>query len=151
MNARTTTTGNKTVTATVLALAFFFLVAGAASALSKKELKRTDKNGPVTITAVFLNPVEKNKDPATVRFEVKLDTHSVDLDQYRLEELSFLRFDDNRDIRSSGVTIEGSGHHKTTVLRFPGPVPENAGKMLLIIKNVGGVPERRLEWKLPLK
>ena len=123
---------------------------GTASGLSKKQLKRTDKKGPVTITAIFMNPIDKENN-SDLRFEIKLDTHSVDLAQYNLEELSSIRFDNGLERKSNGVSQKGSGHHITNVLRFPGPVPNGAKNMTLIIRNVGDVAERLLEWKLPIQ
>ncbi len=111
----------RTLILAILAI-FVISVTGTASAISKKSLTRTDKNGPVTVIVTYLNPIKK-MDGSSINFEMKLDTHSVDLDQYKLEELSFIKFDDGAEFKSSGLSTEGSGHHITYVLHFPGPIP----------------------------
>jgi len=82
--------------------------------------------------------------------ESKLNTHSVTLDQYKLEELSYISFDNRPEQRSIGLNPKGAGHHITNILRFAGPVPEGAKKMTLIIRNIGDIVERQLEWNLPV-
>ena len=141
----------KTITATTI-LSFILAVAwtGTALGVSKRSLKRMDKEGPVEVTAIYLNPLEKAGD-SELRFEVKLDTHSVDLEQYELKEISFISFDDGTESKSIGLNREGSGHHITNILLFEGPIPAEARTMTLIIRNVGDVTERSLEWKLPVK
>ena len=80
-----------TITATIILLFMLAVVwTGSALGVSKRNLKRVDKEGPVEITAIYLNPLEKAGD-SELRFEVKLDTHSVDLEQYELKEISFIR------------------------------------------------------------
>ncbi len=110
MNTFKNSTKVKRTIVPVIALIFVFLVVGTASAISKKDLKRTDKKGPVTVNATHLNPIKK-VDDLSVNFEMKLDTHTVDLDQYKLEDLSFIRFDSSAEQKSSGLNTEGSGHH----------------------------------------
>lgn len=136
-----------------LAIALLFLLTviwtGSALAHSKKKLTRTNKEGPVTVSAIYMNPLEK-KGFEELRFQVKLDTHSVDLEQYDLEQLSFLRFDKGKLQKSLKLNREGSGHHITNVVLFQGPVPEGTTSLVLVIKNVGNVAERKLEWELPL-
>lgn len=112
----------------------------------KDDLSKSDSQGAVTVAATLIKPDKKTDE---IRFTVKLDTHSVNLDQYKLEDLSFLRIN-GKDRASLGLKKEGSGHHITNVLRFPGPVPEGKGRMELVIKNLADAPERILVWELPL-
>jgi hypothetical protein len=141
----------KTFTVTTILLLMFTLVwSGTAMGVSKKSLKRIDKAGPVDVTAIYLNPLEKAGD-SELRFEVKLDTHSVNLDQLKLEEISFISFDNGTESKSSGLNREGSGHHITNILTFNGPIPVEARIMTLIFRNVGDISERRLEWNLPVR
>ena len=143
------TLGNnkKTIAAGILFLAAVLLISINARAGSSetKGLSRSDSQGPVMVTAAYIPP-EKATDE--IRFKVKLDTHSVDLDQYRLEDLAFIRFDGGEGKKSLGITRQGNKHHITNILRFAGPVSKGAGEMTLIIRNVGGVAERTLKWKL---
>ena len=77
----------KTITvATILLFMLTVVWTGTALGVSKRSLKRMDKEGPVEVTAIYLNPLEKAGD-SELRFEVKLDTHSVNL-------VSYCRFDD---------------------------------------------------------
>lgn len=134
----------------ILLITFVTVMSGSALGVSQKSLKRTDKEGAVTISATYLNPLEKTNSNE-LHFEVKLDTHSVALDQYRLEELSFISFDNRPGQKSLGLNQKGAGHHITNILRFAGPVPEGAKIMTLIIRNVDDIAERKLEWKLPVE
>lgn len=113
-----------------------------------RDLSRSDNQGPVMVTATYIPP---DKTTDEIHFEVRLNTHSVALDQYRSADLVFLRFDDGKEHKSLGATRQGGGHHVTDVLRFAGPVPKGAGGMTLVIRNLGGVAERTLQWKLPVE
>jgi hypothetical protein len=53
---------------------------------SASELTRTASGGGVTVKATYLNPQSADD----VRFEIALDTHSVNLDAYDLKDLSLL-------------------------------------------------------------
>ena len=143
---------NSRLTLAVTTILLFTIVAvssGTAFGLSKRSLKRINKEGPVTVTAIYLNPLGKAK-AGEISFEVKLDTHSVDLDQYKLAELSFISFDNGAEQKSIGLSQKGSGHHVTNVLSFAEAVPANTKNLTLIIRNIGGIAERALEWKLPV-
>lgn len=143
-------TKGKNIAAITMFLAALLLITGSAGALwaSTKGFSRSDSQGPVMVTATYL-PTDKTTDE--IRVEVRLNTHSVDLGQYKLEDLAFLRFDGGKEIKALGITQQGSGHHVTDVLRFAGPVPKGAGEMTLIIRNVGGIAQRSLTWKLPVE
>jgi hypothetical protein len=90
--------------------------------------------------------------------QVKQDTHAVDLDQYPLEKLAALRNTPGQEMPALGCeSPSGSGHHREGVLIFPAtdasgkPVlrPE-ANTLTLILRGIGGVPERVFHWQLPL-
>jgi hypothetical protein len=150
MNTSNKITKSTGIFVTANTVLFLIFVVGTASAVSKKNLKRTNDNGPVTISATYLNPVEKT-DNVSINFEVKLDTHSVDLDQYNLQDLSFIRFDNGTEQKSSGLSTKGSGHHIVYIVSFSAQVPEGTKNITLLIRNVGGVAERLFEWQLPIK
>ena len=78
-------------------------------------LTRTHAGGGVTAKATYLNPGGTED----TRFEISLDTHSVDLDSYDLKSLSSLRDDAGKVFRPSKVENKGSGHHRQFVLVFP--------------------------------
>lgn len=140
----------KTIAASNLLMAAMLLISvNARGGWSDTQgLSRSDNQGPVMVTATYIPPDRKTDE---IRFTVKLNTHSVNLDRYRSEDLVFLRFDDGKEHKSLGVKREGGGHHVTDMLRFAGPVPKGAGEMTLVIRNLGGVAERTLQWKLPVE
>ncbi|MBI3327599.1 MAG: hypothetical protein HYZ81_12975 [Nitrospinae bacterium] len=90
--------------------------------------------------------------------QVKLDTHAVDLDQYPLEKLAVLRDAQGQEIPALGVeSPSGSGHHREGMLTFPGTdangklvLSPEAETLTLILRGIGGVPERVFRWQLPL-
>ncbi len=121
-----------------------------ASGITKKELRRVNGEGPVEITVLYLNPLEKQTD-SEISFEVRMNTHSVDLDAYEMEKMCFIRIDGGPDQSALGwFEPGGGGHHVSGVLKFAGPLPTDAKTIHLIIREVGDVPERIFEWKLPL-
>lgn len=140
------------ILAAVLALG-----AGSAWAASKKDLTRRDSRAAVTVSVTYLNPLEKGaKD--TLDFEVSMNTHSVDLDGYKPEELSALRAGKAEVKPREWVNPKGGGHHREGVLRFPAKdtagkplLPGGKGKIELRIKGIGSPAERVFTWELPAK
>ena len=80
-------------------------------------------------------------------FEIKLDTHSVDL-SFDIGKQSVLSNDKN-NIYSQPVW-DGSpsgGHHREGTLTFTKPLSETSS-VRLTIKNIAGIPERKFRWQL---
>jgi hypothetical protein len=105
--------------------------------------------GEVTVEVAWKGP------SAGPVFDVTMDTHSVDLDGYDLEELAVLRNDLGKEVRPSGWDAPKGGHHREGTLRFPEKVPDGSPvigpdtrKIELIIRDVADVPERKFEWRL---
>ena len=122
-----------------------------AGAVSKKDLRRVNKEGPVEVTVLYLNPLEKDSGE-DLAFEVRMDTHSADLDGYRVDTLSVLQVDNSEALKPLGwFKPGGGGHHISGTLKFMGPVPDGAGILRLTIRDIGSVPERVFEWNLPLE
>ncbi len=63
--------------------------------------------------------------------KVALETHTVDLDKYKFEEIVALR----ARVKSQ----EGSGHHRSAVVEFDNPKMK---EVEIVIKDVAGVKER---------
>ena len=99
--------------------------------------------GGVTAKVAYLNP-KSGDDP---RFQVVLDTHSVNLDGYDLKTITILRDDTGKTYLPNGAENKGSGHHRESVLTFPKPAPETK-RLELVIKDVAGVKERTFRWNL---
>ena len=88
-------------------------------------------------------------------FDVVLDTHSIDLDGYDLMKLALLRTDDGREVAPTGWDAPKGGHHRQGTLAFPKasadgkPIFGSTTRSIeLIVRDVGGVPERSLRWAL---
>lgn len=131
------------IAASGLGLLSFTLLLVAQSLAAAPALTRTHSGGGVTAKVTYLNP-EGTED---TRFEISLDTHSVDLDSYDLKALSSLRDGAGRTYQPSIVENKGSGHHRRLVLVFPKPASGN-NRLELVIKDIAGVKERSFVWDL---
>ncbi len=132
-----------------------FLLLSAAVTLGQEGETKTQQGGGVTIAATYLG-LQKEGDREVIQIEVKMDTHSVDLDRYRMEALSVLRDDRGRTLHPLGwASPSGGGHHRAGVLLFPAVDPsgkpfitKESRYLELIIRNVAGVKERTFRWNL---
>jgi hypothetical protein len=106
-------------------------------------LTRTNSGGGVTAKVTYLNPGGTED----TRFEISLDTHSVDLDSYDLKVLSSLRVDTGKTYQPTKVENKGSGHHRQLLLIFPKATSESK-RLELVIREIAGVKERSFVWDL---
>ena len=132
-----------TIAASGLGLLLFTVVGAAQSLAAAPALTRTHSGGGVTAKVTYLNP-QSTED---TRFEISLDTHSVDLDSYDLKALSLLRDNAGKVYQPTKVENKGSGHHRQLVLVFPKPAPGNK-RLELVVKDIAGVKERSFVWDL---
>jgi Spy/CpxP family protein refolding chaperone len=124
---------------------------------SPQKLTQEDTQGPVTVSVTLLTP-DKPRADGKLAVQVKLETHTVNLDQYQLEQLALLRDAQGREVPALGLeSPSGGGHHREGVLTFPGtdasgkPLLSHEAKTLtLILRGIGGVSERVFRWQLPL-
>ncbi len=119
-------------------IGIFFLVnpllAGPNTASLEISSARTNSEGGVTISVNYLG---------TNKFDVKLDTHSVELN-YDLVQITYLR-DAGGNISLPGTWTGGNGrHHLSGLLSFP-PFDDQSS-FELVFQGVSGVPERVLKW-----
>ncbi len=114
---------------------------GVGHAAAPAGLTRTDAAGGVTVKVTYLNPQET----ADVRFDIALDTHSVNLDAYDLSVLSVLRDESGKDSQPIQMEAKGSGHHRQITLVFPKPSLD-VKKLEFVIRNMAGVKERVFRW-----
>lgn len=121
--------------------AVILLAWGPVAAQAPPGEKQSIPGGGVTVDVTFLK--EHGEGPT---FKVVLDTHSVDLDTYRFEEIVRLRDGRGGEVAPTAVeSAEGSGHHREATVRFAWPEPKP--KILeLVVKGVAGVPERVFRW-----
>jgi hypothetical protein len=108
-----------------------------------QELTKIDRQGPVTVAVTLSAP------PAVgtpVNAKVVLDTHSVALDGIAFESAVVLRGPDGVEVTPTAVEqAKGSGHHREAILRFPSV--SQPGTAQIVVKTVGGVPERVFAWE----
>ena len=104
---------------------------------------RTHSGGGVTVKVTPLDA----KTSGDLRFEVVLETHSVNLDGYDFKTIAVLRDDGAKSYGPTAVESKGGGHHREAVLAFPKPSPETR-RVELLIKDVAGVKERTFQWDL---
>ena len=118
-----------------------FLMIGESFGGVASELTRTHSGGGVTVKVTYLNPQGEED----ARFDIALDTHSVNLDAYDLKAVSVLRDEAGNAYQPIRIENKGSGHHRQLVLVFPKP-SEEVKKLELVIKDIGGVKERIFHW-----
>ena len=104
---------------------------------------RTHSGGSVTVPVTYLNPGALNGP----RFQVVLETHSVNLNGYDLKSLTILRDSTGKSYVPVKVENKGGGHHRTVTLKFP-KLSDRSKFLDLVIQNVAGVAERVFHWDL---
>lgn len=122
-----------------------------------EKITRSHSAGAVTIDVTWLKPADVST-IETFAFEVRMNTHSVDLEQYDMGRLSRLETNGGLSIEPSGwFNPGGGGHHRYGVLKFSATRPDGSHLILpetrfieVVIQEVGGVPERRFRWDLTL-
>jgi len=97
----------------------------------------------VTVKVTYANP-----GAAMPLFDVVLDTHSVELDRYRFEDIVVLRDKAGDELKPRLVSSKGSGHHREAALEFKDADLAGAGHAELVVKGVAGVPERVFRFDL---
>jgi hypothetical protein len=104
---------------------------------------RTNAGGGVTVKVTPLD----SKTKGDLRFQVVLDTHSVDLDSYDLKSLTVLRDGAANMYHPTSVESKGSGHHRQATVTFA-KLTSSIKRIELVIKGVAGVHERVFQWDL---
>ncbi len=102
------------------------------------------EGGQVTVEATWAGPA------AGATFELKLDTHSVDLDALDLSS-ALLRNDRGEALAAEPWSAPKGGHHREGTLAFggdPGRFLAGAQWIELVLRGVGDVPERTLRWEV---
>ena len=105
---------------------------------------RRSEGGKVTVEATWAGP------PAGAVFDIKLDTHSVDLDSIDLSD-AVLRNDRGETLSARPWTAPKGGHHREGTLTFVGDVEgffSGARSVELDLVGIGGTPERVLRWEI---
>ncbi len=112
-------------------------------------MTRTNEGGQITIKVTWQG---QSAGPV---FAVEMDTHAVDLDGYDLRQLAVLRTDQRQELQPGGWNAPPGGHHRSGTLSFPAKLADGSPvigpktrSIDLVIRNVGGVPERVFTWTL---
>lgn len=112
-------------------------------------MMQTNEGGQVTLQVTWQG---KNAGPI---FKVEMNTHAVDLDGYNMMQFAVLRTDQGQEVKPMGWDAPMGGHHRSGMLTFPAAFPDgspvlgpNTHKIMLIIRNVAGIPERTFQWTL---
>ena len=105
---------------------------------------QTSQGGQVTVVASWLGPA------AGATFDVKLDTHSVDLDALDLTN-AVLRNDRGGTLAARPWAAAKGGHHREGALTFEGDAASffaGAKWVELTLAGIGDIPERALRWAI---
>lgn len=105
---------------------------------------QTSEGGQVTAAVRWSGP------SAGAVFDVKLDTHSVDLDGLDLAN-AVLRNDRGDTMTARLWAAAVGGHHREGTLAFDGNASAffaGAKWIELVLIGIGGVPERTLRWEM---
>jgi len=112
-----------------------------AASTVQANLSQQVAGGGVTVIATLL----KEQADATA-IKLVLDTHSVNLDGYKLDAIATLRDDAGKTYPIVAVQqASGGGHHRQAVLQF-GKVSAEARTIELVVRDVAGVEERIFRW-----
>ncbi len=109
-------------------------------------LVQSNTEGEVTIDVEWV----KEGDSLLI-FDVSMNTHSVDLDQYDLGELAVLRDDTGNEYSPVSWDSAPGGHHRQGTLTFSLPDSLRQGyaeHLELVIRDIAGIETRILKWEL---
>lgn len=110
---------------------------------TESELSRIDSQGAVAVQVAVLPEMSLENE---LMFEIVMNTHSVDLNQYQLNKLAQLSF---------GTTVNTTGefewkpenedsHHRIGYLKWKG-TPSWDG-ITLVLKDIDNIPSRKFVW-----
>ena len=133
---------NRFRTATVIFVLALWIVAGVFAASSSTS-SASNSSGGVTVKATYMTPQPQSE----LRFEIVIDTHTVDLDGYDLQKLALLRDAGGKTYEPVKVDAKGSGHHRSAEIYFPRPTG-GAQQVDLVIQDIAGVKERVLHFHI---
>lgn len=113
------------------------------SSLPANNMLRSNTDGEVTIDVKYLGYKDN-----LLSFDIIMDTHLGDLDQYDLAKLSELTDDKGNKYPPVSWDSAPGGHHRTGILTFSQPGTKGEpGTLILIIRNVAGIQERMFKWE----
>jgi hypothetical protein len=120
------------------------LVPSASPTTSGGSSTQRSEGGQVTVEATWAGV------SAGASFDVKLDTHSIDLDALDLSN-AILRNNRGETLSAVPWTAPKGGHHREGTLTFAGDAATffaGATSIDLVLAGVGDLPERTLHWQI---
>jgi len=100
--------------------------------------QQTNIGGGVTVT---VTPIDRSD----WSFEISLDTHSADINEDLTKAAVLMDENGNEHKPIEWLGDPPGGHHRSGTLRFGGIAPQPQS-FALLIRQTGGVDERRFEW-----
>lgn len=107
-------------------------------------IKEAEESG-VKVKVSLDNPGEA----APPVFTITLDTHTVDLGQFKIEGITTLRDDAKKSYAATVVSETGSSHHKTITLEFKDADLTLLPYVEIMITGLAGVDERVFRFDAP--
>lgn len=108
------------------------------------ELTKTDNQGEVTIS---ITPLLEKSDEENYVFQVEMNTHSVDLSEFDLNNLTEISIGQNEEVGS--ITWEPStteGHHTEGYIKVNGNWKSDFLFLELKLNNINGINSRTFKW-----
>ncbi|WP_394237312.1 hypothetical protein [Niallia oryzisoli] len=114
--------------------------------ISGFDLTRMDSQGAVGVEATILPERSSSNE---LIFQIVMNTHSIDLLQYPLDELARLSFSsiENPSGEFKWELTNDDSHHLVGYLKWKGSVIED--NIILKINNIDNIPSRTFEWEQP--
>ncbi|MCM3668956.1 hypothetical protein M3181_08070 [Mesobacillus maritimus] len=108
-------------------------------------LTKTESQGAVTIEVTLL-PEQSNRN--LLVFEIAMNTHSVDLNQYDLASLAEISFgDDEKKQNFEWESLSNDSHHMMGSLTWKGELEEIPENLTLILKDIDQISSRTFKWE----
>ena len=134
---------NKIILISILAIV---LMGGFLIFYNPKPENWESKNDNQATVSITVTPIDISSQSKEWKFDIVMDTHSVELDQDMTESAVLI---DGQDKEYKPIGWEGpsGGHHREGVLVFD-PIEPMPKYIELKIKNIGGVTERLFKWNI---
>lgn len=103
---------------------------------------QTNSEGSVVVS---VTPQNVDEDKKTWSFKIALDTHEGSLDEDLAKNAVLVSSEGEEVFPLEWQGDPAGGHHRIGLLNFKSFI-QNSNSVTLILKNIGGVPQRRFIW-----
>lgn len=107
-------------------------------------LAQTRNEGEVAVT---VEPLDIFPQAQVWSFKITLNTHTVELNEDLLQSAFLESNGKNLQLPLGWEGDPPGGHHRQGVLSFQPLKTLKEGELTLILKDIGGLPERKFTWK----